>query len=132
MGHTIQQVGAKKELFRDVDLCAILGLIIDEVSRDSTRYSTLSKHHEHWRSFTRTCGAGIIDLKLASIAEAEPTRKQFLDLLDRVSEEVRRKGPTIDIDKRRREWGIRGVRFGLYDATDLLQMISRIRTLVED
>jgi hypothetical protein len=64
MAHSIQIVGKKIAIFKDIDLLLLMRLMEDRIRAESDVYSELLEISSGWRDSWENCGPATIDLKL--------------------------------------------------------------------
>lgn len=130
MAHTILEVGGRVEIIEDLDLLALLSLLLDKVQRESAKYSTLRGFLSDWRTGIALYGPGTMDLELEGIVESALARRELEALLLEVMNSLEQFGDTIPGSLLSNLCMAPGVEFVDYSTEMLRNTISRFQRLV--
>lgn len=131
MGHSIQVIGKHHKIFKDGDLEILLGIMLDLVKANPSRYGFLLSLAPRWEKTRLHSGPGCIDMELDELASKADARGEILSLLSSVENYVDSLGDFIDADTVNERWGIEGVVWlDDYPSIRLKNAIDELRELV--
>jgi len=131
MAHSIQSVGERFEILKDLDLLILTGMMVQQVKAKPDRFASLQDFAEGWHRCRTSYGPGCIHLALDQIASDASTKTEFLDLLSEVERRLAVLGPRLDAATVNRCWGVRGVEFYDCETSRLVSPLQKLRALVE-
>ncbi len=129
MAHSIQAVGDRAEIINDLDVLALIGMLINSAGELPECYPLLGPFIRGWREQCIYYGPGLIDLNLEGLAAIEPARSQFVELLAAVEKQLAAHGETIPASRLVSSEAI-GVTLGDYPTAMIKITAERIRTLM--
>ena len=130
MTSSIQNIGAKAATINDSDLLILIGMMIDEINRDSSYYSALTAFSRNWDECRLSYGPGTLDLELSSITKDTKAKLELGHLFSAVKEKANCLGEIIPAETANKKWRVRGVKFSDYQTSRIISAIERIRSLM--
>jgi hypothetical protein len=130
MAHSIQIVGKKIAIFKDLDLLLMMRLIESRVREESDLYSELQEITNRWRDSWENYGPGTIDMELEEIAKSPAKRYAFLSLMDSIKQWLISQAPVLHCEKINKEFRISGVVFFDYRVDFLISTLDKIEDTI--
>jgi hypothetical protein len=130
MATSILVVGQRAELFNDLDLLVLLGLILEEMEDEPGHYPSLQSRASTWADCRESSGPGTIDLDLESLVQNAQAKRDLLELLSAVTRKLDVVGPYIPADVLNSRYAVRGVRFNDYSTARLSGAMEKIQNLL--
>jgi len=131
MGHSIQTVGTRTEIFNDCDLLLLLRLFGEVIRKKPELDPAIAAMRDYWDDCCQGYGPGLIHLRLADLAATGSAKEALLRFFDDVEAELRSFGTTIPAKTIRERFRVRGVVFNDQDVSRILSALVRLRRLVE-
>ena len=129
MAHSIQVIGTTSQVFNDLDLIALLCLMLDEVRRHPEEFSTIAPTVRGWSASLADYGPGVIELDLASLASSHVERNELEALLSLVERTARRFG-SIPASFLNTESCAPGIEFSDYQSDLVSRTVEKLRMLL--
>lgn len=129
MATSILTIGDRAEVVNELDLLALLFLLIDSATQARERYSTLMPFIERWEKNCVGYGPGTLDLQLEDIVDDQETESELALLLKDVEGKLSSYRETIPASLLS-SCKAHGVTFKDYPISNVNSTIERIRTLI--
>jgi hypothetical protein len=126
MAHSIQVVGDRHEVFEDMDLLVVLGLLLEELSERPERYARLARLRDVWTECRTGFGPGTIDLELDEVAAHPASKNELLDLLAATEGRLSSYDAVIPGHVLNAQCGVRGVYFNDFPTDRVAESIQRL------
>jgi hypothetical protein len=131
MGHSIQRVRDRFEIFHDLDLVSLVGLLLEEVHRRPHDYPHTERIVEAWVAELPKAGPGTIELELDTVVAAEGRIAEFEKLITPVRERVVGYGKTVPASVLNSACHMPGVVFEDLGSEVLLSAVDGFRDLIQ-
>ena len=130
MAHSIQTLGDRTAVLNDLDLIAIIGLMVDEVKESPDRFPVINRVVLQWAASLRGYGPGTIELNLEAIAGSPEALSELKMLLSSVNDRVRSLGDRVPAPLLNHGLPAPGVTLSDYDSQFLIQAMDKLRQLL--
>jgi hypothetical protein len=132
MASSIQVVGSKFASFNDLDLLALLCLLVEEIEANPTAYGTVAPIVTEWHRQSATYGPGTIELGLDEIQPSDSARSELIASLEAVGQRAVRWGERIPESVLNRRCVAPGVRFVDFPVSAILDAGQKLQCLVSE
>jgi hypothetical protein len=131
MATSIFIVGNRHQMFKDLDLIAIVCLLEDKVQSTRPNYDAMLSWISQWQEDLRYYGPGTIDLQLEQLMAVPEAGVQLISLLSAVHDDLRQSGGTVPAPVLQNRCKAPGIIFRDYPVDLLMSAIERLMILLK-
>jgi hypothetical protein len=132
MAHSIQTIGKKSEILKDVDLIAFVCLLHLETASHPGEYSELTAVVAQWMREIAASGPGTIDLNLNEITSAGREKSVLRALLAAGESSISQFGNAVPDAILNEQCPIPEIRFNDFKTAFIKNAIDKLRALLDE